>query len=185
MDEIKILRKQLLRAQKKIAYYQSPNFLLQITELLTGTYSLLLNPPSFEIKSTLGQKACVFKVNVKDVVCVLSDERSKFIYLKTSQKSIDGILHETDKIVINETVEKTCKRLDSARVHLVKVSPRAAINVAYYDLDKDKLLLNLHNYTHSNCIQIPITAHYLNDFKAKKSDFEDKITLQKTLSVYK
>lgn len=184
-SENKTLKQELSKALKKIKWYESPLFIFEMVENLTGTYSVLLYPPSVKIKSTLKQKSCSFNVNVGDVICILSDERTKYIYLKTIQKSFEGVLNETNKIIVNETVDKICRRLDSSCFHLVKVSPSAAVNIAYYDLDKKHLKINFKGYKPINCNRISITDSFIDNFKVQKAAFDHVKELQKKLNAYK
>jgi hypothetical protein len=155
--------------------------LWKLFENVTESYEMYLNPHPVKIIAQSKNKSVKFEINPVNIVCIKSDERIKYIYLKESIKSIDGELINSNKITINDSksnLEALCKYFDSLQFRLLKVSKSDAVNVAYYDLNKSSLLLNLNSYQHSECRVISLGKGFPDKFKARKENFEKTTSLR-------
>jgi DNA-binding LytR/AlgR family response regulator len=183
--EIQILKEKIKSLEEENDWIKSPLYMFELIDLLLGNYSLLLNPHRIEIRSSLNQKACFFSIDIKNVVCIIADERAKYIYLKKAIKSVEGKLHKTNKIALNENLKNICNKLDSSKVHLAQVSKSVAVNVAYYDLDGENLIINTKDLEFIECEKIPISKSYIKSFKIQKEAIDSFLLLQKKLLAYK
>lgn len=177
--EISELKKLVKKLQKENDYLKSPLYHFTLTEQIQERYSVLLNPPSKDFRTTKGQKAAIFKINITDIVCILSDGKSKWVHFKEPQKSIEGVLLDSDKLSFTGTLLDFCNKYDDTKIHLCIVSKSVAVNPLYYQLDKDKLKLADNKISNKYCDNIKVSPKYLKEFVERKSIIESIISFQK------
>lgn len=152
-------------------------------ENIVGLYDIYLNPHPVPITSQVKGKSVQFKVKSTNVICIKSEGRHKCIYLKEPIKSIQGELLNTSKIFINHAekkLETLCSDLDSLQFRLMVISRSEVVNVGFYDLNKNKLQLNLDNYQSTeDCKNIKIGKAFVETFIEKKETYESIVSLQK------
>jgi hypothetical protein len=180
--EISRLNKLVKKLQDENNYLKSPLYLYSLYDIISGQYSILLNPPPKEFRTTKGQKAAIFKIDINDIICIVSDNndaKSKWIYFKRIQTSIDGIRLTSDKLSFTGSLEAFCKEYDQAKVHLCIVSKSTAINPFYYSLDKNILKISKESTVHNSCNNIIISPKFKKNFIERKATIEYLISFQK------
>lgn len=126
----------------------------KLIETVTESYESFLNPSPVPVTAQVKGKSVQFEIKATDIVCILSNERGKAIYLTKNIRCVDGNIIDTDKITVNKdemTMDKLSSLLDSIKYHLYKVSRSSVVNLAYYNLNKTKLELELKDYRHIEC----------------------------------
>ena len=177
--EISQLKKLVKKLRNENDYLKSPMYLYDVTEQIQGKYSILLNPPSLDLRTTKGQKAAFFKINVNDIICVTTDGKSKWIHFKCPQTSYDGIKLTSEKLAFTGSLEEFCLKYDSSRIHLCIVSRFSAINLFYYNVDKDQLILNDDLKANEICHMIALSPQHRGDFITRKEITERLVSFQK------
>jgi len=169
-DVIKKIQKENRDLKRENNYFKSPDFLWGICEIIKGEYSNLLNPPKKEFNTTKNQKACSFEININDIICILSNGKTKWIYFKEPQSSFSGIRHVSDKLSYTGNLADILKEFDKPKIHLLQISRSTIVNVFYYFLDRNKLrIIDANKLRHSNCNNLSIGTEYMEDFKSRKS----------------
>jgi hypothetical protein len=169
-DVIKKLQKENREFKKENDYFKSPTFLWDVCEIIKGEYSILLNPPKKEFNTTKNQKACSFEININDIICILSNGKTKWIYFKEPQSSSIGIRNVSDKLSYTGNLTGFLKDFDRPNIHLCQISRSAIVNVFYYYLDRNKLrIIDTNKLIDSNCDKLSISSDYIQIFKARKS----------------
>jgi hypothetical protein len=185
-DEIKSLKRQIKILQKKISYYESGLFHFDVCNEIVGHYSMILQPPLKDLHTTIRQKASEFKINILDIICIISARKTKWIYFKNIQKSISGESLKSDKLSFTGSIAKICQKFDSSQVHLLKISNSVVVNLAYYVLESNRLKLNLDKNPHGKCDNLTISPSFIDDFVIKKSQLESlKAKLEALISFQK
>lgn len=174
-----LLRRLLLEEIAENDYLTSSMHEYEFIQRINGEYSLFLNPPAFTFKTSHNMLSCTFSIKVNDIICIISDGKTKWIYFNSPQTNIDGVHHISDKLSFTDNIPNTCKLLDNSQIHLNQVSRFAAVNISYYTLDSERLILNIVNYHHPECGKIKITPGFVQNFISKKKDLESIISFQK------
>jgi hypothetical protein len=177
--EIFELKKLVKSLRKQNEYLKSPMYMWEITELIQGEYSILLNPPLKDFKTTITQKSTFFKIDINDIVCVVSDGASKWIYFSKAQISVDGVRHVSDKLSFTGSLENFCNKYDNTKIHLCIVSKSVAVNPFHYYLDKNQLMLVGKVNPRESCNNIAIGPSFIKAFIERKSNIEKIISFQK------
>ena len=116
------LQTKISELQEENDHLKSSLYMFEICEIIKGQYSIFLNPPEFQFTTTKSQKACSFKINVNDIVCIKSNGKTKWIYFREPQSSVDGIKHTSDKLSYTGSLEDFCTQYDRPKVHLCQIS---------------------------------------------------------------
>lgn len=171
---IKMLRKENRKLKKENEYFKSPIFMWDICQAIKGEYSILLNPPPLTFNTTKNQKACSFKININDIICILSSGKLKLVYFIEQQSSSTGIRHVSDKLDYTGSLSNFCKEFDRPSIHLCQVSRSAIINIFHYYLDGNQLRLkDPKTRKHDKCDNISIGKDYVTEFLNRKSAIRD------------
>ncbi len=169
-EVIKKLQKENRQLKKENNYFKSPLFLWDTCEIVKEEYSILLNPPNKEFKTTKNQKACSFEININDIICILSSGKTKWIYFNKPQSSSTGIRHVSDKLSYTGNLADFLKEFDRPSIHLCQISRSVIVNIFYYFIDRNKLkLIDTSNLQHSECDNLSISSENLESFKSRKS----------------
>lgn len=174
-QSIKLLKKELRDSEDKWMIY-----LFKIIEEELEGYKWMTRPRPFKLHATHSGKPVVYEISIIEVICVISDGRAKYIYLKNPVRPIDGDYHETNKILVNRnglTLDKLCNEMEGLRFHLVQISKNAAINIACYHLGKNSFQLIGEPSKHKNINDIPLGKMYLDNYKFKKHYFDAFLSL--------
>ena len=177
--EIIQLKKLVLNLKKENDYLKSHLYKYELISQIQGEYSILLNPPLKEFKTTKNQKAAFFKIDINDIVCVISDIKSKWIFFKIPQTSFDGIRIVSQKLSFTGSLQAFCNKFDKVKIHLCIVSKSVAVNPMYYYLDQKLLKLAEKQNLPSECDNIAISPKLTNDFIEQKANVEKIISFQK------
>jgi hypothetical protein len=180
--EIARLKKLVQELKDENDYLKSPLYLSFITDEIQGRYSILLNPPLKDFRTTKAQKAAMFKIDMNEIICVISDNddaKSKWIYFNRVQTSVEGIRLVSDKLSFTGSLEAFCKKYDNTKIHLCIVSKSTAVNPFYYYLDKNRLKLIKESTTYNSCNNIIISPKFIKDFIDRKAAIENIISFQK------
>lgn len=143
-----------------------------------------LDPSIVKVAATHNRQSLVYEIDPKNIVCVRTDGKKKYIFLTKKIKNIEGPLNVTDQVVVNRnkyTLEDLCNDLDILNFRLVMVSDRAIVNVGYYHQFKKTLQLIL-PYPYHKCKSITLGDHFINDFLKVKAHYDDVISLQRLSS---
>lgn len=154
--------------------------MFEICQMIKGEYSVLLNPPLFQLETTKSQKSCSFKININDIVCVISDGKTKWIFFKEPQSSIDGIMHTSDRLSYTGSLEDFCTEYDRPKVHLCQISRSVIVNLFYYYLDRNQVnLIESEKISRKECDNLSISKNYLTEFTNRKSSLKSIVSFQK------
>lgn len=174
------LKNKIIKLQEENNYLKSPLYMFEICELIKGEYSALLNPPLFQFETTKNQKSCSFKININDIVCIISDKKTKWIYFKEPQSSFDGIKHTSYKLSYTGSLEDFCTEYDRPQVHLCQISRSVIVNLFFYFLDRNQVkLLESEKISIKECNNLTITKKYLEEFKNRKISLKSIVSFQK------
>lgn len=177
--EIKRLKRVVRKLQEENNFLKSPLYLYEVTEQIQDHYSVLLQPPPREFKTTKGQRSSVFQIDMNDIVCVISDGKSKWVYFNKMQESVRGERFVSDKLSFTGNLQSFCNVYDPPKIHLCIVSRSVAVNPSYYYLDANKLRLIGKKKSHSVCNEIVITPKHISNFIERKSALENIRSFQK------
>ena len=158
------------------------NFLVHLYDAIekaTSHYDVLLNPYPVEIKAVHKGKSETFEIKVTNVICILSDKTTKYIYLRHPVIAIDVEGRKTTVIEVNRNFKMVCKEIDSLEFHLFQQSKTSAVNLYYYSLNKDELILNLKEYPNEVCRKLKIGKPKIKEFITTQKGFRKIISLQK------
>lgn len=174
------LQNKIAELQEENDYLKSSLYMFEICQMIKGEYSVLLNPPLFQFDTTKSQKSCSFKININDIVCVVSDGKTKWIYFKEPQSSIDGIRHTSDKLSYTGSLEDFCTEFDRPKVHLCQISRSVIVNLFFYYLDRNHAkLIKSEKIATKECDNLAISKKYLTEFINRKSSLKSIISFQK------
>lgn len=180
--EIKSLKQYIYESARDAALYMFEVYQREIEQ-----YEPFINPYSIKIEATHNNKRLVFEISPREILCVLTKGRAKYIYLKEPVKSISGSLVRTDKICVNKneiTLEKLRQTLDSLHFNLEIVSKRALVNVAYYRHVGKHFELTIPSI-YKEIKKIGGTPRYSWGFDGIQANFEMIHSLQKRAIDYK
>jgi hypothetical protein len=180
LEELTKINKVLVEELREIKCNWSLALFSHFQEILSKHRSEL-DPTIVNVAATNNRQSLIYEINPKDVVCVKTEGKKKFIFLKEKIKNIEGPLHITDQVVVNRnkyTLENLCADLDILNFRLVMASDRAIVNVEYYHRFKKTLQL-IHPYAHHKCKSITLGQLYINDYEKVKNHFDDLISLQR------
>jgi hypothetical protein len=177
--ELAQLKKIISRLKDENEYLKSPLYLFHVTEQIQGNYSILLNPPSIDFRTTKGQKAAFFKIDINDIICVVSDGKSKWLHFIRPQISIDGARLTSEKLSFTGSLDEFCSKYDRPKIHLCIVSRSVAVNPFYYHLDKNRLMLNEGIIGKEVCNKIVVSPKFRTDFIVRKETIERIVSFQK------
>jgi hypothetical protein len=176
----KILQKIIIELQKEIEHLNSSGHQLDIIQKIQGNYSILLNPPSQVFHTTsLRSRSCTFEIKIIDIICILTDKKTKYVWFRSSQKSIEGEKYESNCLTYTGTIESFIEKYEKPKVLLCKISRSAAVNLLYYDLDGAKLRLNISNQSATYREDIPVGKEYLKEIVLRKGNLDKMISFQK------
>lgn len=178
-QEIARLKKIVSKLSEENNYLKSPVYLFHVTEQIQGKYSILLNPPLKDFRTTKGQKAALFKIDINDIICVISDGKSKWVHFRRPQTSIDGVRLTSEKLSFTGSLEEFCIKYDRPKIHLCIVSKSVAVNPFYYHFDKNHLMLNDGISPDKACEKIVTGTKFRKDFIERKETIERIISFQK------
>ena len=154
--------------------------MFEVCEMIKGDYSILLNPPPFQFATTKSQKSCSFKININDIVCVISDGKTKWIYFQEPQSSVDGVRHVSDKLSFTGSLEDFCLEYDRPKIHLCQISRSVIINLFFYYLDQDQVkLIDTKRLNKRECNNITITKKFKEEFITRKDALKKIFSFQK------
>ncbi len=176
--EIARLKKLVNKLKDENDYLKSPLYLFQVTEQIQGRYSILLNPSIVDLRTTKRQKAAFFKIDINDIICVISDGKSKWIHFNRPQTSFDGVRLTSEKLSFTGSLEEFCLKYDSPKIHLCIVSRSVAVNPFYYHLDKNHLILNEGIIADNKCKKVITSPKFRKDFIIRKETIERIISFQ-------
>lgn len=176
---IRTLRKKLRQLQKENDFYTSYSFLYGIISGIQGNYNILLNPPLKEFSTTKDQKACQFKIDLNEIICIGAEGKMKWIYFSKPQTSYCGIKHVSSKLHFYDTIENFCKDYDAPKLHLCIVNRSFAVNPNYYNLNENKLELIEPIENIDEIKEISITKKHISEFVERKEKFESIRSFQK------
>lgn len=173
------LQRKIEELQQENDYLKSPLYMFEICQMIKGEYSVLLNPPEFQFMTTKSQKSCTFSINVNDVVCIISDGKTKWVYFNEPQSSIEGIRHVSDKLSYTGNLEDFCLQYDRPKVHLCQISRSVVINLFYYYLDRSQVkLIDSKIFSKKECDNLPISKNYVKEFTTRKAILKSIISFQ-------
>ncbi|MDI1355350.1 MAG: hypothetical protein PSX36_10550 [bacterium] len=181
-NQDKILREltnEVNRLTKENEYLKSPLYHWDIIESIKGSYSVLLNPPLVAFNTTINQKASGFKININDIVCILSDGKTKWIYFNRKQQSVDGKLLVSDKLSFTGNIEEFLLTYDKPKVHLCQISRSEAVNLNYYQLNSKVVQLLGKNNPQNSCNTLTMSPNFKKEFIERKAALENIISFQK------
>lgn len=174
------LKKKVEKLQEENNYLKSPLYMFEICQMIKGEYSVLLNPPEFQFTTTKNQKSCTFCININDIVCIISEGKTKWIYFKEPQSSIDGIRHVSDKLSYTGSLEDFCLLYDRPKVHLCQISRSVIVNLFFYYLDRSQAkLIDPKLFNRKECDNLPISKNYVKEFTTRKASLKSIISFQK------
>lgn len=174
------LKKKIAELQEENDYLKSPLYMFEVGEMIKGKYSILLNPPEFQFATTKSQKACSFKININDIICIIADGKTKWIYFQEPQSSIDGVRHVSDKLSYTGSLEDFCLHYDRPKIHLCQISRSVIINLFFYYLDRNKLkLIDTKKLTKSECNNLTVSKNFKEEFIIRKASLKSIISFQK------
>lgn len=173
------LQRRVEELQEENNYLKSPLYMYEICEMIKGKYSDLLNPPEFQFKTTKNQKACTFSININDIVCIISEGKTKWIYFNEPQSSIEGIKHVSNKLSYTGSLEDFCLRYDSPKVHLCQISKSVIVNLFYYFLDRSQVkLIDPKHHDIEKCNNLSISKKFDKEFIIRKTSLKSIISFQ-------
>ena len=174
------LQRKIAQLQEENDYLKSPLHMFEVCEMIKREYSILLNPPEFQFATTKSQKSCSFKININDIVCVIADGKTKWIYFQEPQSSIDGVRHVSDKLSYTGSLEDFCLEYDRPRIHLCQISRSVIVNLFFYYLDKNQLKLrDTKRLTGKEYNNLTITKKFKEEFITRKASLKSIISFQK------
>jgi hypothetical protein len=149
--------------------------------------SILLHPYPIKIKASDKGNAGVFEINIKDVLCVVSDTRLKQIHLRRKVADIEGRTLPKSVISVNRnklTIEQLQKEMDSIGYHLVQIGRGILINTMYYKPILDGAELTLQDIKNPHILTFKIGKDYLKEFIQKREDLRQIVSLHKRFVSY-
>ncbi len=178
--ENRLLRKIIMELQKEIENLNSLGHQWDIIQRIQGNYSILLNPPSQVFHTTsLKSSACTFEIKIEEIICILSEKKTKCIWFRSIQKSIEGEKYESNCLTFTGTIESFIDEYEKSKVLLCKVSRSAAVNLKFYDLDGNKLRLNSGHKPNIDVDNIKVGKDYMKELVIRKGALDKIISFQK------
>lgn len=161
----------------EIDYLLSPMRLLDITDLLTKHYSVLLFPPAIKVAASDNHTSEEYKIKANEVICIISNPKQskvKHIYLQKKIKNLkdESKLSNCVKVNNENTIPEIAEAIDTAKIHLAQVSQSAYVNLAFYEFVKDEVVLKLKGNKVKIIQNITISKKYIAGFQSKKQDLE-------------
>lgn len=146
-------------------------------EAMTQNYNLFLRPPPVPLQVQIKGKKTLFNVDVKKIICIISQGKLKTIYLTEKIKSIEGYGQNTNKIILSTdkpNMEELCALLDSIKLNLLLIKRGTIVNYNFYDLHNKVVKLNVEKYEHAHqCSTLIISSKSIESFKQGKQQFEE------------
>lgn len=174
------LQRKVTELQVENDYLKSALYMFEICQIIKGEYSILLNPPEFQFTTTKSQKSCSFRININDIVCVISEGKTKWIYFQEPQSSVEGIRHISDRLSYTGSLEDFCLQYDSPKVHLCQISRSVIVNLFFYYLDRNRVkFIDTKTFNKEECNNLPIGKNYISDFIKRKASLKNIISFQK------
>lgn len=179
--KIKRLQAELRKLRAENNYFKSPLFIYELLESINGTYSIQLNPPPIEFKTTTPtQKATFFRIIPNDIVSIHSEGKTKWIYFQSIQESVSGARLVSQKLSFTGRIDDFCRLYDSGGIHLCQISRSVFVNPSHYFLDGKKIkLINQNLNPYAKCDNLPISTQFIPRFIEIKSIVEHIISFQK------
>jgi hypothetical protein len=192
-----LLAKDVIKKLKERIKSIEKNWLLEMhTHMQTKLeeYKPKLNPTTVSLNASKNRKSFVFEINPKNVICILTKQKKKYIYLKQAIESKKGEYIKTNEVIVNRngfTLDDICKEIDKLNFWLIQVSNFAIINVDYYHLNNlNKLqlkdLLELNKFpdlkdllNKQRAFEISLGPEFTENYKIVKEHFDDVISLQR------
>jgi hypothetical protein len=187
--DLKAARKKV-RELKKYIQEQEDNFHLRMfehIEAITHDYSLLLNPYPVKIKTSDKGNTGVFEFKITDVICVVSDERPKLIYLRKKAVDIKGVKPAAEIVIVNRNefkIEGLQREIDGRGMHLVQVERGLLVNAMYYKHEPGKLELLLKDKPRPDITSFNIGKDYMQTYIQKRKDLAEIVSLHKMFVRY-
>lgn len=179
-----------IRELKTYIKEQEANFHLSMfegIEAITHNYSVLLDPYPVKIRTSDKGNSGVYELKVTDVVCVVSNDRVKKIYLRKKVADIEGRASATSLVSVNRnnlTIQQMRQELDSIGYHLIQVGRGVLVNTMYYKNQNLKLELALKDVSNTDILSFKISKDYLRIFTEKQKDLKEIVLLHKTFVRY-
>jgi|GEM_PF-3224875 len=141
-------------------------------------------PMSIKVVNNIDENETI-EINPSEVICIVPESkgRRKIIYLLRNEKIKIYFLNNNQL-----NFSALCQQLDPLNRCLLKISKSAIVNVAYYDLSKNKVIqLNYTSNELKNVRQLKISSgnNCTEDFLKIKYRIEHNILLQKRVLGYK
>lgn len=174
------LQRKIAELQEENNYLKSPLYMFELCQMIKGEYSILLNPPELKFLTTKNQKSCTFTININDIICIIADGKTKWVYFKEPQSSIEGIRHVSDRLSYTGNLEDFCLQYDRPKVHLCQISRSVVINLFFYYLDRSEVkLIDSKLCNRKECDNLPISKNYIKEFTSRKASLKSIISFQK------
>lgn len=174
------LQRKVAELQEENDYLKSSLYMFEICQMIKGEYSILLNPPEFKFATTKSQKSCTFRININDIVCIISEGKTKWIYFQEPQSSVEGIRYISDRLSYTGSLEDFCLQYDKPRVHLCQISRSVIVNLFFYYLDRSRVkIIDTKTFNQEECNNLPIGKNYISDFINRKASLKNIISFQK------
>jgi hypothetical protein len=174
------LQRKVTELQEENDYLKSSLYMFEICQIIKREYSILLNPPEFQFTTTKSQKSCSFKININDIVCVISEGKTKWIYFQEPQSSVEGIRHISNRLSYTGSLEDFCLQYDRPKIHLCQISRSVIVNLFFYYLDRSRvMLINTKNFKKTECNNLAIGKIYISNFIERKASLKNIISFQK------
>jgi hypothetical protein len=189
MKRLRFLEREVRRLQGEINSYYSnlPMQLMELTDILTESYSLHLHPTPVKITASSKNKSQHYMIKPDEIVCVKSDGRTKTIHTLTKLNEIGSDLEIRDMISLESSWNALLVQINPMNFHLCRIHRSIFVNVKYYDLIEGKLEINLPNIdkikeihefdlgTDERELFMQIKENYQYVFKLQKKLIRDKM----------
>ena len=167
--EIKRLQEELEENKRNSILYH-----FMVVEEEIHKHHLYFNPYPVVIPATYKNKSLKYKISPTQVICIVSDDRTKTIYLSEAIENFEGELRKTDKIVINNnklSLERLRHLIDSLGFHLVLVSKGEVFNLGKYRLNKTTIQIK-EKPRYAVCKSFKIGSNFLGNFQKRKDHYD-------------
>lgn len=181
--------KQVIKKQNAVINDLRDNWIINLfnsLQAIIDEYSIFLNPPEILLKASYQNKSEAYKIKTENLICVFSIGRTKKLLFGTNICGIGNNERDTNLISIENPWDILLPNLDSKKFHLCKIDKSTYVNVKYYDLLQDELIVKAKiENTSAKYEKFTIKGKYKFNFIQMKEQYDKIFSLQKLLVDYK
>lgn len=149
-------------------------------------FGALLNPIPISLNASYKGKSERYEVNIENILCVVSEGRSKFILLRRPIIGIGNNVRETKVICCNYNMDELINLFNRVNINFFEVNRSVLVNLKHYGINQNQLQCTMDlPEGYQRYFKIKLNKEKLSHFVNRKGNYKSIYSLHKYLLRYK